>query len=345
MTTKILAVCTGGGAGDLLAAVPAIKALSRHFNTAVDVLTTPYAAPLLFGQPSVGDILTDDGVTPEKNLVETLRARHYTHVVIFWSNPRIAKAVQAAGIPERVGQSRRLYSFRYTKRVDIRTETGDTQSHWSDVQMDYARALGAQPQPQDYTFDFTITAADEEEAAGLVAQTAGAAPFVIFHCARGITARAPYWPSEHFSVIGDALGAAFQAPVLLTGGRHEAALVAATAAHMTSPVFDVAGKTTLRGFAALARRALVVVALDSGPMHIAAAAGAPTVGIFALRTDLPQRWHPLGPRVATIEPDYPCPRSCRKETCRTFACYAALSPERVIAAALRIAAPSPSEVA
>jgi ADP-heptose:LPS heptosyltransferase len=345
MTTKILAVCTGGGAGDLLAALPAISALSRHYHTPVDVLTTTYAAPLLVGQPSVGDILTDDGVTPEKILVEILRVRRYTHAVVFWSNPRIAKVVQAAGIPERVGQSRRLYSFRYTKRVGIRTETGDTHSHWTDVQMDYARALGAQPLPEDYALDVKLSAVDEAEAAGLIAQTVGAAPFVIFHTARGITAYAPHWPSEHFAVIGDALGAAFQAPVLLTGGSNEAALVARTAGLMTKPVFDVAGKTTMRGFAALARRALVVVALDSGPMHIAAAAGAPTVGIFALRTDLPQRWHPIGPRVAVIEPDYPCPGSCRKETCRRFSCYAALSPERVVAAARQIASPSPSEVA
>lgn len=344
MTTKLLAVCTGGGAGDLLAAIPAIAALSRRFQTPVDVLTTTYAAPLLVGQPSVGDILTDDGITPEKILVETLRARRYTHAVVFWSNPRIAKAVQAAGIPERVGQSRRLYSFRYTKRVGIRTEVGDTHSHWTDVQMDYARALGAQPRPEDYAFEIKLSAADEAEAAHLLAQTVGASPFVIFHTARGITARARYWPSDHFAGIGDALGASFQAPVLLTGGSNEAAAVAQTAQQMATPVFDVAGKTTMRGFAALARRAIVVVALDSGPMHIAAAAGAPTVGIFALRTDLPHRWRPMGPRVAVIEPDYPCP-GCRKETCRTFACYAALSPERVVAAARLIASPSPSEVA
>jgi len=342
---KILAACTGGGAGDVLAAEPAIAALSRHFGTPVDVLTTTYAAPLLVGQPSIGDILTDDGVAPEKSLVETLRARRYTHAVVFWSNPRIAKAVQAAGIPERVGQARRLYSFRYTKRVGIRTEKGDTQSHWTDVQMDYARALGAQPRPEDYALDIKLTPADQAEADRLLAQTVGTAPFVVFHSARGITARAPYWPSEHFAVIGDALGSAFQAPVLLTGGSNETALIARTARQMREHVFDIAGKTTLRGFAALARRALVVVALDSGPMHIAAAAGAPTVGIFALRTDLPARWRPIGPRVAIIEPDYQCPRSCRKETCRTFACCAALSPERVVAAARLIASPSPSEVA
>jgi ADP-heptose:LPS heptosyltransferase len=80
-------------------------------------------------------------------------------------------------------------------------------------------------------------------------------------------------------------------------------------------------------------------------MHIAAAVGAPTVGIFALRTDLPQRWRPLGPHVEVVGPDYPCPPFCRKETCRTFACYAALAPQRVVAAAKAVLAPSPSEAA
>jgi ADP-heptose:LPS heptosyltransferase len=345
VTQKILAVCTGGGAGDLLAALPAITAMRRHFAAPVDVLTTSYAAPLLVGQPAVGDVLTDDRRAPLRSLVESLRTRRYSIAVVFWSTPRIAAAVQRAGIPQRVGQSRRLYSYRYTTRVPVRSETGDTQSHWTDIQMDYARALGVQPQPQDYRIEIRLTPADEAEADRLIEQTTGAQEFLIFHAARGITAYAPHWPSGRFAQIGDALGTAFGCPVVLTGGSNEAVLVAQTAAQMTTRVFDVAGKTTLRGFGALARRARVVVALDSGPMHIAAAVGAPTVGIFALRTDLPQRWRPLGPRVAVVGPDYPCPRWCRKETCRTFACYAALEPQRVVAAARDVLAPSPKEAA
>lgn len=340
MATKILAACTGGGAGDLLAAMPAIAALRRHFGAPVDVLATSYAAPLIAGQSAVGEILIDDGRTSITRLVELLRARQYTNAVVFWSTPRIARAVQLAGIRTRVGQARRLYSFRYTKRVAVRTEAGDTTSHWTDVQMDYARALGAQPQPADYRVEIKTTPADEAEADKLLEQTAGSAPFVIFHAARGITAHALHWPSAHFSLIGDALGRAFVSPVLLTGGSNEAVLVAQTVAAMHERSFNVAGKTTLRGFAALARRAMAVVALDSGPMHIAAAVGAPTVGIFALRTDLPNRWRPIGDHVAIIEPDYPCPRSCRKETCRTFACYAALSPDKVVAAARSLLSPS-----
>ncbi len=345
MKTKILAACTGGGAGDLLAALPAIRALGREFATQVDVLTTSYAAPLLLGQPFVGEILTDDGRMSEKSLIQGLRARGYSHAIVFWSNPRIAKALARAGIPVRVGQARRLYSLRYTKRVPVRTEMGDTHSHWTDVQMDYARALGVQPRPEDYRVEIELSHSDESEAERLLAETVGSRPFVIFHSARGITAHAPHWPSAQFATIGDALGAAFSSPVLLTGGSNESVLVTQTASKMRQEAFNIAGKTTLRGFAALARRALVVVALDSGPMHIAAAVGAPTVGIFALRTDLPDRWRPLGQRVAIVGPDYPCPRSCRKETCRTFACYAALSPDRVVAAARQLLAPTPSEVA
>lgn len=317
----------------MLAAMPAVSAIARHFGSRIDVLSTPYAAPIIEGQAAVGEILRDDEHESANELGDRLRARHYTHAVVFWSNPRIAKALQRAGIETRVGQARRLYSFRYTKRVPIRTESGDVTSHWTDVQMDYARALGASPQASDYRVEIAVTGADEGQAAALVDRTALGQPFVIFHAARGVTARSSHWPSEHFALIADALASAFEAPVLLTGGSDEVSLVAAIAAPLGKRAFCVAGQTTLRSFAALARRARVVVALDSGPMHIAAAAGAPTVGIFALRTDLPHRWRPLGPHVAVIGPDYPCPIWCRKETCRTFACYAALSPDKIVAVA------------
>jgi ADP-heptose:LPS heptosyltransferase len=72
--------------------------------------------------------------------------------------------------------------------------------------------------------------------------------------------------------------------------------------------------------------------MDSGPMHVAAAVGAPTVGIFALQSDEPDRWAPLGARVASVRPSYPCPPGHRKETCPDFACVRALDEERILGA-------------
>ena len=85
-------------------------------------------------------------------------------------------------------------------------------------------------------------------------------------------------------------------------------------------------------YAALAERAWYVVAMDSGPMHVAAATGAPTVGVFALQSDEPDRWAPLGPRTGVLRATYPCPPAHRKETCPDFACVAALEIPRVLAA-------------
>jgi ADP-heptose:LPS heptosyltransferase len=87
---------------------------------------------------------------------------------------------------------------------------------------------------------------------------------------------------------------------------------------------SIAGATSLGVFAALCERARAVVAMDSGPMHVAAATGTPTVGVFALQSDEPERWAPLGPHVAVVRASYPCPPGHRKETCPDFACVRAL---------------------
>ncbi len=330
----MLAVCTGGGIGDLLAATPAMQALARHFGSRVTALTSPYAQPILEDHPAVEGTLTDDGRRPFDELLRDVKARDFTHAVVFWSTPRVASLVRRAGIPVRVGQARRLYSWWcYNVRVPVRTETGDTQSHWSDVQMDYARALGAQPHPSDYEIAIAVRPKDDAEASAALRDARVREPFVVWHAARGLTADRAQWPTEAFAAIGDALGRAFDAPVVLTGSAIQLESIERIARAMRVPNANLAGATSLRGLAALLARARVVVALDSGPMHIAAAVGAPTVGVFALRTDLPNRWRPLGAKVAVVDPSYPCPPWCRKETCRTFACYRALSPASIVAAA------------
>ena len=334
---RVLAVCTGGGTGDLLAATPAMQAIRRHLGASLYVLCSPHSAPILDGHPAVDGVLVDDGTTHIDDVVRRVNALACTHAVVFWSTARVAAIVARAGIPVRVGQSRRLYSWRYTIRVPVRTESGDRTSHWTDVQMDYARALGAQPQPDDYRIIVPFTSADRDEAAAIIGRSAPGGRFVVLHAARGMRLDGVQWPVESFAAIGDALARAFDAPVLLTGSADEARVIARIAAAMRERGVAIAGETSLRGLAALLSRAAVVVALDSGPMHIAAAVGTPTVGVFALRTDLPNRWAPLGEHVAVIEPSYPCPPWCRKETCRTFDCYRALDPIAIVAAARSVA--------
>lgn len=332
MSARVLAVCTGGGVGDLMAALPAIRALRRFFGAPVDVLASPYAAPVLQDNPAIGSVIEDDPAASSRDLGRRLARLGHSHAVVFWSTARIADAVRRSGIPVRVGQSRRLYSWKFTVRVPVRSESGDRLAHWTDVQMDYARALGVEALASDYGIEVRLRDEDRSQADALIDELGVREGFIVFHCARGIALDRVEWPVGRFGQIADALSAAAEVPVLLTGSRADASTIARIAEVLRVRGASVAGRTTLMGLAALLARARAVVALDSGPMHIAAALGAPTVGIFALRTDLPDRWRPLGPNVAIVRPAYPCPPWHRKETCRSFACYAALSPETVVAA-------------
>jgi ADP-heptose:LPS heptosyltransferase len=67
-------------------------------------------------------------------------------------------------------------------------------------------------------------------------------------------------------------------------------------------------------------------------MHVAAAAGAPTVGIFPFQSDFPERWAPLGLRTEVVRASYPCHPGDTKERCSDYACIAHLDVERIVAA-------------
>ena len=75
-------------------------------------------------------------------------------------------------------------------------------------------------------------------------------------------------------------------------------------------------------------------------MHVAAAAGAPTVGIFALQSDEPDRWAPLGAHTAVVRATYPCPPDHRKETCPNFAFVRALDIPGILAAVAEVRVPA-----
>jgi len=183
------------------------------------------------------------------------------------------------------------------------------------------------PQPA-----FIITQAERDEAAALLHARKVSGPFVIVHPTRGLAAHRERWPHAGFSALARALHERDGVSVLVSGARDDAFIAEAIAVEAEDGVLSIAGETTLGVFAALCERARGVVAMDSGPMHVAAATGAPTVGVFALQSDEPDRWAPLGPRVAVVRASYPCPPGHRKETCPDFACVRALDISAILRA-------------
>ncbi len=102
-------------------------------------------------------------------------------------------------------------------------------------------------------------------------------PLAVIHPGAGDPRRR--WPVEKFAAVGNALAWA-GAEVAVAGTEAEMELVEGVVRSMAAPVHNLGGKTSINGLTGLLSRAAVVVSNDSGPLHLAAAVGAATVGVY-----------------------------------------------------------------
>jgi ADP-heptose:LPS heptosyltransferase len=334
--SRALLSCAGGGLGDALVASVVARALHGRFD-AVDVLALPEHADLLARVPDVDGVLLDHGGS-EGELTRTIADREYDACVVTWATPRNARVPASARIPVRVGQARRLYSFRFTKRVIVRSEIGDVTSHWSDILLDYARAIDCDI--ADHRYRFVPTQDDERDAQIALAASGVSDGFIIVNPCNAIAPQRSNWPLDGWAALVDGLRRQYGVPIAITGSPADAPLTNALVSLAGSDgpaVVSLAGKFGIGAFGALAQRARAFVGITTGSMHVAAAVDCPTVGIFPFQTDFPDRWAPLAPAAAVVRPSYPCHRGDTKERCRDYACVAELDVTRILAATQTIA--------
>lgn len=341
---RILVVHTGGGLGDVLLATPVLQALNHGYPQArLDFLSLRANAAVLAGNPLVNELLVLDRQAPRWGSelwgwIAKLRERRYDAALVLWSTSRLAWMLFGAGIPVRVGQDSRLtYSFLYTHRVRVRSEHGDSHSHWTQILLDYVRALGIEPPPPVLTL--VVPPAASEQAHRLLAGRDG--PLVGFHSTKGLRLEKGRWPVAAFARWARALEERLGVGLVYTGGPSEVELVSEVMELAGSGGLNLAGQTDLATLAAVAQRCQVFVCPDSGPMHVAAAVGTPVVGIYALDEDFPQRWAPLAPRFKIVRPaQRHCRPGCLKATCPDFRCYHQVCAQEICDCVLALLIPS-----
>jgi len=146
------------------------------------------------------------------------------------------------------------------------------------------------------------------------------------------------WPAESFAALRQPLRDRFELETVVAGGAYEK-----TVAPLIGGI-DVTGQTTLRQLVALLERAELVIANDSGPMHIATALGRPLVTMFGPTN--PIRTGPYGRLDSVVRVDIPC-SPCYSKKCSHISCLNWLSVDAVLRMAemqleRRSAVPSPS---
>jgi ADP-heptose:LPS heptosyltransferase len=146
------------------------------------------------------------------------------------------------------------------------------------------------------------------------------------------------WPYARWSQVGEQLAAQLGARVVLTGVRGERGLAEGIAGAIRAPAglepIVVAGETDVATLIALVARTDLFLSIDTGPMHLAAALGVPTVGLFGPTN--PRHHGPWGEpgRSVVLRTGIPCSPCAKpqRRACPVNACLTELSPRRVFEA-------------
>ena len=299
--------------GDIVHTLPVLLLLRRKFPAArIDWLVNPAFASLLRGHRLLNDVVPFDRRrfgrawrewSAARELVDFavgLRRRRYDLVIDLQGLLRSGLLTWQTGAATRVGfaAAREGAALAYTHVVPSR---GD-ERHAVERYLDVAEALGCGRGP--VAFDFDIHADVRQSVHDLVGDGKYA---VLLPGTNWPTKR---WPAERFAELVGPIRRHFGFRVFLAGAND--------VAHLAFPdAVSLAGKTDQKQLVVLLEKASLVVANDSGPMHIAAALGRPLVTLFGPTN--PVRTGPYGRPDTVLQLDLVC-RPCYARQCLHQSC-------------------------
>jgi heptosyltransferase-2/heptosyltransferase-3 len=338
--------------GDVLLSRPAIDRLAQTFPGArLVVAVGPWGRAALGAHPCF-DVLTcrfpgfsrarttriGPYITLGRYAVRLRRYRFDAAIILRPDHWWGAWLTALAGIPVRIGYATPETSPFLTTAVPLAPGRHAVQES-IDMVAAAITVLGRRPETDVVPALSMVSAASDDEAVATLLRECGidGGGLVVLHPGAGSPLKA--WPLERFATVGADLSARLGARLVVTGSAAEWPLAARLCAALPEGTLNLAGRLDWRMLEALLRRAALVVGIDSGPLHLAVAAGTPSIVLFGPAD--PVQFGPWGPpgRHRVIAADMPC-RPCRRlDVCRLQPgssapppCMRAIEPSAVVAA-------------
>lgn len=325
--------------GDAVMSIPALEALRARFPRAEIVLVSkPWVSELYWHLPAVSRQIiykpTSEHRGPAgfRRLVREIREENFDVALLFQNAFQAAWMSWRAHIPVRIGYATDGRGALLNDVIEPPPPVAYGHQVYYYLQLLFRAGLTAKPEPVE---EIRIRLSDEEkgwalrklDSIGLSGQRylVGFAPGAAFGPAKR-------WPPEQFAGLADRLIGALGADVLIFGSEAEKPLAEEIAGAMKHTPIILAGETSLRELLSLMAGCRLIVANNSGPMHLAAAMGIPLIAIFGSTDE--RATGPLGTRVRIVKKGVECSPCGRRECPIDFRCMMDLSVEEVYRATL-----------
>ncbi|HFQ81630.1 MAG TPA: lipopolysaccharide heptosyltransferase I [Desulfobacterales bacterium] len=331
--------------GDVTHSLPALNALRSQFpKAAISWLVEEEAADILTEHPDINRLL----ISPRKRwlrqlkagnilpttreiwrFIKELRAVKYDLLLDFQGLLKssiliaLCRAGRKAGFGRGMEHSEGSYLFLNEKIAPVSMDV-----HAVERELHLLNAIGIKT--AQTACELPIAPQTRKEADNILSR-AGAdhtKPLVILNPMT--TWPTKHWPPEGFAALSRLLTER-GVQIAFTGSPTDRDEIAAIIHKSQVRALNLAGKTNLRQLAAVFAKAAVVISTDTGPMHIAAAAGVPIVALFG--PTAPWRTGPHGGQHTIIRTAPPC-SPCFKKECPTGSCMKDIKAETVYQAAL-----------
>jgi lipopolysaccharide heptosyltransferase I len=309
--------------GDVVQTLPALEAIKKTYpGSDITWVVEEAAADILDSHPLVSRLLVSRRKAWTRMLKNPLTLfQGIGNIIRFFRELRSVRydiaidfqGLFKSGILIGLARARRKIGFDRTRELSYlflneRLPAYDIEKHALERYLDVARYLGAKdPSP-------ACTLPVERELPIIRERTASLNPegrplVAINPVARWKT---KLWSERKFAELADRLVCERNAVVIFTGSTDDRAVDARIISMMKQRAVNWAGETTLKELAALASLCTVFITTDTGPMHLAAAAGSRVVALFG--PTAPWRTGPYGPSHVVVRTGIAC-SPCFKRNC------------------------------
>ncbi len=318
------------GLGDTLWGTPAIRALRECFPTSyIGVVTSPIGKALLQHNRRIDElIVAKNPLLPSLfPLYRRLKAKKITHVLSFHTSQRpmlpLAALLGATEIIGTIGINKGLDCL-FTHPLE------NTPMHEIQRRLCIVGQVGAHT--LDSSMEISLSPEDEKAADAFLEELhiPSYLPLIALHPGAKDTFK--QWPASHFIELGNRLVQDLGCRIIVTGTPSEKALVDAIAKNIEGA--RSATQLPLLAAAALIKRMDLMIANDTGPMHVSFALRVPTIGLFA-PTD-PKLCGPYYSELAQTIAKKPTCTPCIRKSCKEPFCLLQIGVQEVYDAALKL---------
>jgi heptosyltransferase II len=316
--------------GDAVLAIPAMKAVRESFPQAeITLLVRPWVAGLFTSAPFLDKLWSEEkpsSVADWARLTRQIRRRKFDLALLLPNSFESALMTFLGGVPRRVGYATDGRRWMLTNSI----APSEVRRHQVHYYLDLVKILSASADLPSIHIQAT---SEERATARRLLRAEGVpddAPFLVLNPGAAYGA-AKRWHEDRFAGVASVLAKELRLRVALIGSEKERSIAGQIADRMTPRPAVLTGKTTLEALIGVLAEASLMITNDSGPMHIAAALGVPTVAVFGSTDDLVTG--PYGPRTRIVKHAVECSPCLLRECPIDHRCMNGVSVEDVCSAA------------